>query len=130
MPENVPTALEYTLVEVHFLLHHYCIDGQEEQFDSFSGTIEQVIVLKQENAPPRKAYKRKNILDGPYHSESSHLKPTDPATANDPGTLDTAAGGNPKKNCQYEPMLHDGCLNVLGYMQCKFSSLHLLVSLP
>jgi hypothetical protein len=67
------TSLSYlvanSLVEVHFSLKHFSFNKSGDQYDSFNGYVEQIIV-KEEGAPtPVKAYKRKNVREGPVRSK-------------------------------------------------------------
>lgn len=65
-----PTALEDTLknslVEVHFRIKHHRIGNGEYAFDSFVGTVDQVMLLARGPVKSKNPYKRKNARDGPY----------------------------------------------------------------
>lgn len=52
LPEELPSILKGTLVEVTFTLHHYRIKNAAQDNDTYTGTIEQIIIL--ERAPPKK----------------------------------------------------------------------------
>lgn len=66
-PPAVNAALKGSLVEVHFSLKHYRIRKRDSKpLDSFTGLIEQIIILKPGEQRLLTSYKRKNILDGPY----------------------------------------------------------------
>ncbi|RDB26253.1 hypothetical protein Hypma_006072 [Hypsizygus marmoreus] len=45
-PADVTAKLRGALVEMHFCIKHYYIGGGPEKFNSFSGLIEQIVVLK------------------------------------------------------------------------------------
>ncbi|KAH9033408.1 hypothetical protein EDB85DRAFT_1832833, partial [Lactarius pseudohatsudake] len=62
-PEQVRDIVKGALVEVHFELHHYHI--RKNGYDSFNGSIEQIIVLQPSDIQPISAYKRKNVEEGP-----------------------------------------------------------------
>ncbi|KAH9028463.1 hypothetical protein EDB83DRAFT_2170099, partial [Lactarius deliciosus] len=62
-PEQVTDVVKGALVEVHFELHHYHI--RNKAYDSFNGSIEQIIVLQPSESQPTSAYKRKNVEEGP-----------------------------------------------------------------
>jgi hypothetical protein len=68
-PARVNAAIKGALVEVHFCLRHYRIKekGGNRTIDSFSGLLQQIIILK-DGVPKTDSgyYKRKNLLDGPY----------------------------------------------------------------
>jgi hypothetical protein len=89
-PTEVNATLPNALVEVHFRLRHYKIfrKGAEKCIDSFSGLIEQIVVLKPGSPRPLTGYKRKNLLDGPFrpkpyvaHSAKSNVQVTAPENA-------------------------------------------------
>lgn len=65
-PLVVKNTLKNSLVEVHFCIKHHRIGNGENVFDSFVGTVDQVLVLAQGAVKARNPYKRKNIRDGPY----------------------------------------------------------------
>ena len=66
-PEAVNAALKYALVEVHFTLKHFCICKREAKpLDSFTGEVQQIVILKSGEARSSGMYKRKNLLDGPF----------------------------------------------------------------
>ncbi|EDR08202.1 uncharacterized protein LACBIDRAFT_327239 [Laccaria bicolor S238N-H82] len=52
LPEELPSILKGTLVEVTFTLRHYRIKNATQDNDTYTGTIEQIIIL--ERAPPKK----------------------------------------------------------------------------
>jgi len=83
-PTALNAALKYALVEVHFTLKHFCIRKKDAKpLDSFTGHIEQVIILKSGEARLTGGYKRKNLLEGPVRP-----KPFKPSTTQyvPPGT--------------------------------------------
>jgi hypothetical protein len=66
-----PTAangtLKDSLVEVHFAMRHFRIQRRDSKpFDSFTGILKQVIILKPGQHHSQDKYKRKNCLEGPY----------------------------------------------------------------
>jgi hypothetical protein len=67
-PSSVNNAIRNALVEVHFTLKHHHIQRKDgsKALDSFSGRIEQIIILKPGVPLTMSGYKRKNLLDGPY----------------------------------------------------------------
>jgi hypothetical protein len=67
-PVRVNGAMKNALVEVHFCLRHYQIQekGTGRAVDSFSAIVQQIVILKEGVPKPMNAYKRKNVLDGPY----------------------------------------------------------------
>ncbi|KAH9025251.1 hypothetical protein EDB84DRAFT_1243267, partial [Lactarius hengduanensis] len=62
-PEQVTDVVKGALVEVHFKLYHYHI--RNKGYDSFNGSIEQIIVLQPGEIQHMSAYKRKNVEEGP-----------------------------------------------------------------
>ncbi|EDR02455.1 uncharacterized protein LACBIDRAFT_332326 [Laccaria bicolor S238N-H82] len=52
LPEELPSVLKGTLVEVTFTLRHYRIKNATQDSHTYTGTIEQIIIL--ERAPPKK----------------------------------------------------------------------------
>ncbi|RDB15000.1 hypothetical protein Hypma_005513 [Hypsizygus marmoreus] len=46
LPEEVTSKIKGLLVELHFHLHHYYISGSSNKFNSFTGIIEQVVILR------------------------------------------------------------------------------------
>jgi hypothetical protein len=82
-PTEVNRVLHNALVKIHFTLKHYCIRQKGEKgkiIDSFSGLIEQIVVLKAGKARNASNYKRKNILEGPYRPKL-FLDPTSLSSA-------------------------------------------------
>ena len=70
-PLAVNASLKYALVEVHFTLKHFCIRKRDAKpLDSFTGHIEQVIILKPGEARTSRPYKRKNMLDRPFRPKA------------------------------------------------------------
>ena len=66
-PAAVNSTLKDSLVEVHFAIKHYRIQKRDSKpIDSFTGLVEQVIILKSGEPRAQNSYKRKNLLDGPY----------------------------------------------------------------
>jgi len=83
LPTEVDRVLRNALVEIHFMLKHYRIRQKGEKgktIDSFSGLIEQIVVLKAGEAHNASNYKRKNILEGPYRPKP-FLDPTSLSSA-------------------------------------------------
>jgi hypothetical protein len=80
-PPAVNAALKGALVEVHFSIQHYCIINQDadKTSDSFSGQVQQIIILEDGTPKSDNAYKWKNLLDGPFRPKpfnaSSHSVP-------------------------------------------------------
>jgi hypothetical protein len=81
---DVKAAMNNALVEVHFCLKHYRIGKDADRFDSFSGTVEQVIILRRGVFLPSSAYKRKNVRDGPFVPKPA---PTPTSEETSTGTL-------------------------------------------
>ena len=95
-PTETNAVLRESLVEVHFQTKHYQIGSGMEATDSFPATFEQVVVLKR--AAPKKlnAYKRKNLLEGPYRPMAP------PATlGNNIGKTSAEHGAH---KCPYTPL--------------------------
>jgi hypothetical protein len=91
-PNDVNNLLKGALIEIHFSLKHYCIFRKTEGlkvFDSFSATIEQIVVLKAGENCGTSFYKRKNMLDGPYHPKPFY---TAEVHVNITNTTEPAAG--------------------------------------
>lgn len=71
-PDAVNDAIRGALVEVHFTIRHYRIWKKATNnepptcTDSFTGNIQQVIILSSAIPRPSTAYKRKNLADGPF----------------------------------------------------------------
>jgi hypothetical protein len=67
-PLAVNTVLKDALVEVHFKMRHYRIFRKEsnKNTDSFTGLIEQIVILKAGVPRASSGYKRKNLVEGPY----------------------------------------------------------------
>ena len=66
-PAAVNATLKYALVEVHFTLKHFCIRKRDAKpLDSFTGLIQQIVVLKAGEARAAANYKWKILLDGPF----------------------------------------------------------------
>jgi hypothetical protein len=67
-PNDVNSAMKNALVEVHFCLRHYRIKDKANGrlVDSFVGIVQQIVILKDGVPKPPNAYKRKNVLEGPY----------------------------------------------------------------
>jgi len=61
-------VLKGALVEVHFCLKHYRIKDSKtgRVLDSFTGLVQQIIILKDPVPKQANDYKRKNMLDGPF----------------------------------------------------------------
>lgn len=84
-PLAVNAALNSSLVEVHFTLRHYHIWRKETQrepaaaIDSFTGTIQQVIILKSGTPRTAAGYKRKNITEGPFRPKTFTSSPETPS---------------------------------------------------
>lgn len=97
-PTFANSVLKYALVEVHFSLKNFCIRKRDAKpFDSFTGHIEQIIVLTPGEARSTGHYKRKNILDGPYRPKPfvsvnlpKTLRPTSPV----PSLTNVPGGSN------------------------------------
>ncbi|KAH9012439.1 hypothetical protein EDB85DRAFT_2159061 [Lactarius pseudohatsudake] len=68
-PEQVTDVVKGALVEVHFELYHYHI--RNKGYDSFNGSIEQIIVLQPGEIQHMSAYKRKNVEEGPIRLKPS-----------------------------------------------------------
>jgi hypothetical protein len=76
LPPAVNSAMKGSLVEVHFSLKHYRIRKRDSKpFDSFTGLVEQIIILKPGEPRLSTSYKRKNILDGPYRPKPFNITP-------------------------------------------------------
>src|SRR5882757_4782444 len=91
-PNDVNNLLKGALVEIHFSLKHYRIFRKAEglkAFDSFSATIEQIVVLKAGENRGTSFYKCKNMLDGPYRPKPFY---TVEVHANITNTTEPAAG--------------------------------------
>lgn len=95
-PTAVKAAINGALVEVHFTVRHFRIwrkatnEEPATNIDSFTGDIQQIIILN--DAVPRMVtgYKRKNLADGPFRPKSfsdTHTtsSPT-PSTSNLPAS--------------------------------------------
>jgi len=67
-PRAVNNALKGALVEVHFCIQHYRIKNKDaaKTSDSFSGQVQQIIILQDGIPKNDNIYKRKNLLDGPF----------------------------------------------------------------
>ena len=81
-PLAVNSTLKDSLVEVHFSIKHYRIHKRDSKpIDSFTGLVEQVIVLRAGEPRVGNSYKRKNLLEGPYRPKPFkpvlHLSGTD-----------------------------------------------------
>jgi hypothetical protein len=61
---DVPDVLQGALVEVHFSINHYKIFSTVP-FDSFTGVVRQIVVLKPGAPKDTSPYKRKNLRNGP-----------------------------------------------------------------
>ena len=72
-PKDVVNRMRDSLVEVHFRIKHYRIGRDASSFDSFSGVIEQVVILKpgipKRSSPYSKH--RANIENGLYKPKPS-----------------------------------------------------------
>jgi hypothetical protein len=66
-PMHVPSVLKGSLVELHFRLRHYFIKRETGNYDTFTGTMEQIIVLKR-GGPEVKSPYRKDIRKGLFCS--------------------------------------------------------------
>jgi hypothetical protein len=112
-PLEVTRALTNALVEVHFRIKHYHIARKDGAFDSFSGIVEQVVILKDGMPKAPNAYKRKKLRDGPFRPKPSITLPATVPNDNaahkkavhdehDDGHLsdghDSAAGERPTEN--------------------------------
>ncbi|KAN0141070.1 hypothetical protein V8E53_000826, partial [Lactarius tabidus] len=63
--DHVMDVLVGALIEMHFELRHYAIQGSTPPLDSFNANIEQIMVLQPGEARPPTAYKRSTEDDGP-----------------------------------------------------------------
>lgn len=73
-PTTLNATLKYALVELHFTLKHFCIRKKETKpLDSFTGRIEQIIILKPGEPRSTGTYKRKNLLEGPVRPKPFKL---------------------------------------------------------
>ena len=68
LPEELSFILKGVLIELTFTLHHYCIKNTMQDYDTYTGTIEQIIIL--DCAPPKKI--------SPYHNGNGlvHIQPS------------------------------------------------------
>ena len=66
-PVHVSSVLKGSLVKLHFRLKHYFIKRETGNYDTFTGTIEQIIVLKR-GSPEVKSPYRKDIHKGLFYS--------------------------------------------------------------
>ncbi|KAN0130933.1 hypothetical protein V8E53_011311 [Lactarius tabidus] len=63
--DHVMDVLVGALIEMHFELRHYAIQGSTPPLDSFNANIEQIMVLQPGEARPPTAYKQSTEDDGP-----------------------------------------------------------------
>ena len=70
LPEELPSILKGALVELTFTLHHYRIKNATQDYNTYTGTIKQIIVL--DCAPPKKIspYRKR---EGPVHIWPSNV---------------------------------------------------------
>ena len=70
LPEKLPSILKGALVELTFTLRHYHIKNATQDYDTYTGTIEQIIVL--DRAPPKKIspYRKR---EGPVRIRPSNV---------------------------------------------------------
>ena len=61
-PILVNNTLKNSLVEVHFNIHHHKISN----YDSFTGIMIQVVILKSSFTPSPSPYKQKKVWDSPF----------------------------------------------------------------
>jgi hypothetical protein len=81
-PIGVNSALKDSLVEVHFSIKHYRIHKKDSKpIDSFTGLVEQIVVLKSGEPRLPNSYKRKNLLEGPYRPKP--FRPVPPSLTTD-----------------------------------------------
>jgi hypothetical protein len=108
-PSAVNNALKGALVEVHFCIQHYRIKNKDadKMSDSFSGQVQQIIILKDGIPKSDNVYKRKNLLDGPFRPKPFTGQPAiaqqilsePPATAVIPSAIVAASNThNPSSN--------------------------------
>ncbi|RDB28621.1 hypothetical protein Hypma_015882 [Hypsizygus marmoreus] len=68
-PREVSGKIRGSLVEVHFRLKHYFIGGGQDRFNSFTGIIEQIVILKPAIANNISPY-RSRARDGPIRPKA------------------------------------------------------------
>ena len=64
LPEELSSNLKGALIELTFTLRHYRIKNASQDYDTYTGTIKQIIIL--ERAPPKKVSPYRSG-DGPVH---------------------------------------------------------------
>src|SRR5882762_2758330 len=80
-PIAVNSTLKDSLVEVHFSIKHYRIHKKDSKpIDSFTGLVEQIVVLKSGEPRLPNSYKRKNLLEGPYQPKPFRSVPPSSTT--------------------------------------------------
>ena len=62
LPEELSSILKGVLIELTFTLRHYHIKNAMQDYDTYTGTIKQIIIL--DRAPPKKIspYRNRNGL--------------------------------------------------------------------
>ena len=73
-PSRIFSTLRGALVELHFSLRHYFIRKETGNYDTFMGSVKQIVVLKR-GAPEVKSLYRKDIHKGVWFVISSLLLP-------------------------------------------------------
>jgi hypothetical protein len=85
-PADVKAVMANSLIEIHFSLKHWSINKQPDQYDSFNGYIEQIIIKEHGVPTASRAYKRTNPQEGPFHPRPAPFGSCDPK--NKDGGLD------------------------------------------
>ena len=70
LPEELSSNLKGALIELTFTLRHYRIKNASQDYDTYTGTIEQIIIL--ERAPPKKVSPYRSG-DGPVRIRPSNV---------------------------------------------------------
>jgi hypothetical protein len=70
-PIDVCESMRNAIVEVHFALKHYRIGKGDSAFDSFSATVEQVVILKggDLHSGPSYSKRSRDIRQGPFRPQ-------------------------------------------------------------
>jgi hypothetical protein len=86
---DVINKMRNALVEVHFRIKHYRINGDSDAFDSFSGLVEQVVILQPGRPKAASPYKdRLRAHQGPYRPQPpARAKPVSKPKATRPRVL-------------------------------------------
>ncbi|KAG6374106.1 hypothetical protein JVT61DRAFT_4750 [Boletus reticuloceps] len=73
-PRNVNAALRNSMVEVLFSVHHTYLGIQTPAHDTFRANIEQIKILKQDQAFDETSYSHANVRSGPIAAKTFSMK--------------------------------------------------------